>query len=162
MLRVAARGLVDFSGIRWFDDTWYRRLTLMVRAVESEDLFRLREYTLQQCMRSLERGIEDPLRRKETVRLLNELVDKQFAYFRPWDYQEGDTEKRERDEATKLTSAWERRFGTMSDPATAARIQAVADAMLQMHAESVPQTSQDQGGIFNRDTAHLLTQKPRT
>jgi hypothetical protein len=161
MLRVAARGLVDFSKIRWFDDIWYRQLSLMMRVVEAEDLFALRGYELQRIQQALDRGTADPAAREKLLDVRDELIDRQFAHFRPWEYQAGHVEAQQRTEAVQLTSAWERQWGNMNDPEVQARIQQVADALLHGQPEAPP-TAQSQAGIFNRHTASTLSQKPRT
>ena len=126
-------------------------------------------------------------RRKDRLRRLHDVRHRHFAALlacsrlRPEDYKnpleslqstfikqleefygKGFADKQKGDGAREAQSGWERVFGKLNDPATIAKVNAIAAALMARRTEtqrsSKPQQAREQArlGVFNRYTADLL------
>jgi hypothetical protein len=75
--------------------------------------------------------------------------------YRPWD--KTDKEDIEKQEAQQLVSTWEAKFGSLSDPDVAKKVDQVAQAMMDMAKQQPAVTRAAQSStVFNAAAQHLL------
>lgn len=157
ILRAGTLGLIDYSTLRPFDPAWHRRSRLVIRGLQFEDDKRLYESLHRHYLASLgvDRITADSL--KEVQQTCSHALDDLLAAYRPWQYDKQSRQDRERTEAKAYKNAWEQRFGRTDDPEVQARLERARDAMLQMASEARPMTSEAFSGVFNKETAAVLS-----
>jgi len=153
MVRAQLRGVIDWSEVKFFDRQWWRRARLLTEEMVAEDTRQLRVAYHQHAV-GLRTAVAigkfgDDAWEKASDNA-NKRLEELFTAYRPWDKQ--DQESREKEQAKRMIGGWERRFGDMNDVEVQRRIQAVADAMMQM-AEQEPPELQYRGTLFNAQTA---------
>jgi maltooligosyltrehalose synthase len=158
MVRAQVRGIVDWAEVEPTADRDWKRASLLIREMEQEDRRAVLGVLLHNKI-GLRTAIASDVDRYEDKALVeaNEKTDEAIRQlldaYQPWvGYL--DTESAE-DKAQTLTKGWESRFGSMSDPAVAKKIETVAKAMRdqwEQEATQVPYT----GMIYNSKTSAAM------
>lgn len=155
MVRMANRGLVDFTKARILDYKWWRHYYILQDGmVRDDDLFlidRQRQHHLSLMSNSnlTDQGFEK--HQDGSIQRMYDLI----GLVRPWE--ETDEANRKKAEYQKLKELWENSFGKMDDPETQKNIQAEVDRMKQ-NAEEAESYVDEEALVQDRLNAYWAEQ----
>lgn len=155
MVQAAASGLIDFSQARFFDESWQRRLRLLLTGLHQaneRDLLKAR----QQYHTSLlgVAGISQESLDRIQERCQDDIRDLENLY-RPWAAQT--KEEREKEQAREQRTRWQRRFGDLSADETQRKIAETARLLQRMREVTPPRSEMgDWFAVYNRQTSQAL------
>ena len=142
MVRLANRGLIDFTKARILDNDWWRYYFITLDGmVRDDDLYlvdRKRQHHLSLMGNA---NLSDEGFEKQQDAAVQRMYDL-IGLVRPWEMT--DEANRKKAEYQKLMEAWERSFGKMDDPETQKNIQAEVERMKQNAVEATSYVDQDE------------------
>ena len=131
MVRVATRGLVDFTKAKLLDPKWWRYYFVVLDGMVRDDDLYLIDRQRQHHLAMISNGnLTDEGFERHQDRSVQRMYD-MLALVRPWE--ETDEVNRKKAEYAQLKQLWEASFGKMDDPQTQKNI---ADEVARMQQRS--------------------------
>lgn len=153
------RGLIDFSKADFFNPRWHRRVRLLLQGVSAEADKELFQLIHQRALGEfgIDRITEESLDSAQDR--ATDAMDTLLSLYRPWQFNRKTKEEKEKEEFGGLRKSWQKTFGSLDDPEVQETIARMRRAMLAREPGDIDPTApmRDDGGIFNRDTADMLT-----